>query len=977
MKKQSRVLGGLVLAGILSFCMISCGDKEQKESGRTYQEVENDPLSTRIYQLDNGLTVYLSVNKDEPRIQTNIAVRAGSKHDPSATTGLAHYLEHMMFKGNSEIASMNWVEEQIVLKAISDLYEQNRTLSDPEAKKAIYLKIDSLSQIAAKFSVPNEYDKMVSSLGAKGTNAYTSNERTVYINDIPANELEKWLLLESKRFSELTLRLFHTELETVYEEFNRAQDNDYFKAYRTMNSLLFPSHQYGTQTTIGEGEHLKNPSMVKIHEYFDTYYVPNNMAICLAGDLDYDKTMDLIEKYFGGMKSKEIPDFQVAQEEPIQEIRSGEVFGPNTERVSIGFRVEGSDSRDWYYLKLLDGIMSNGKAGLIDLNLEKKQKVLEAYSSPNFMKDYSVFTMAATPKQGQSLDEAKDLLLEQLELIKKGEFEDWLINAVVNDLKLQETRYYDHNSYRAYALVNAFILEKEWGEYIHTNDSLEKITKQDLVDYANERFKDNNYAVVYKRTGADPDIHKVEKPKITPIEINRDDRSAFALHFDSLPEGRLEPEFLNYDKDIHHGQVGMLRFSAVDNPTNELFTLQYIFDMGQNNDLEMALAIEYLPFTGTSKYNVEELTKEFFKIGVDYQVYTAEERIYVTLSGLQSSFEKGLELFEHLLADAQPDEQALQDLVSNILKERADNKKEKYIIHRDAMYNYAKYGPKNPFNHILSEAELKAVKAPELTERIRELASYEHEIFYYGPEDASAITAVLEKSHRLPDTLKSYPAATVFTEQEMTGNQVYFVDYDMVQTEVLMLSKGQSFNAEIMPYASIFNEYFGAGLSSIVFQEIREAKALAYSAYSYYSVPAKMEDAHYVQAYVGTQTDKLNDAVKALLELMNEMPEAQGQFKDARLAALKKIETDRITKAAIFWDYFTARKRGLDHDIRKDNYKVIQDMEMATLKNFFNEHIKGKNYTFLVIGKRSDVDFEALKAMGSVKELKLKEIFGY
>ena len=440
---------------------------------------------------------------------------------------------------------------------------------------------------------------------------------------------------------------------------------------------------------------------------------------------------------------------------------------------------------------------------------------------------------------------------------------------------------------------------------------------------------------------------------------------------------RLKPEFLNFDEDIEHGEMMGLKFSKVENKSNDLFSLQYIFDMGSNNDLELALAIEYLPFIGTNKHSVEDLTKEFFKLGVDYNVSTANEQIYVTLSGLQSSFAEGLQLFEHLLNDPKPDDAALSSLVSNILKEREDQKKDKGSIQRRGMYNYAKYGAQNPFSHILTEEELKNIKAETLAARIKQLTDYKHQIFYYGKSDMSEIIGILEKEHKLPKELLEYPTSTEFVEQEMSENKVYFVDFDMVQTELLMLSKSQEFNKEIVPYGSIFNEYFGAGLSSIVFQEIREAKALAYSAYAYYSTPSKKENSHYVQAYLGTQTDKLKDAVSALLELMSEMPEAEGQFNDARNAAMKKIETDRITKASIFWNYFRAQKRGLDYDIREDIYNAVKDMSMEDLKSFFNENIKDRNFTFLVIGKRDEVNFEALNELGTVKELTLEEIFGY
>jgi len=294
--------------------------KSSDKNGYQYEYVENDPIQARIYTLKNGLKVYLSINKDEPRLQTYIAVKAGSTYDPPQTTGLAHYLEHMMFKGSSKIGTINWEKEKAELDKISNLYEQHLLTKDPEKKKTIYKKIDSISAIASKYAVPNEYDKLMSSLGAKGTNAYTSNERTVYVNDIPSNELEKWLLLESERFSILVLRLFHTELETVYEEFNMYQDNDNRKAMEALFSGLFSKHPYGTQTVIGKAEHLKNPSMINIYNYKDTYYRPNNIAICLSGDLDFEKTILLIDKYFGALKANSnLPAKQKIIEDPIKQ----------------------------------------------------------------------------------------------------------------------------------------------------------------------------------------------------------------------------------------------------------------------------------------------------------------------------------------------------------------------------------------------------------------------------------------------------------------------------------------------------------------------------------------------------------------------------------------------------------------------------------------------------------------------------------
>ncbi|HRH39410.1 MAG TPA: insulinase family protein, partial [Flavobacteriales bacterium] len=290
-----------------------------------YTTIPGDPLEARMYTLDNGLQVWLSRNTDAPRVQTNIAVRAGSKNDPTDATGLAHYLEHMLFKGTSHIGTADWEKEKVLLQQISDAYEERRGTKDESTRERIYHRIDSLSNVAASFAVPNEYDKMIKKIGARGTNAYTSTERTVYINDIPSDELERWMMIESERFQECVLRLFHTELETVYEEFNRGQDNDGRTAYAKMNELLYPTHPYGTQTTIGTGEHLKNPSMVKIHTFFDTWYVPNNMAVILADEIDFDRTIAMVDKYFGGWKRKDVPKFTFTPQTQIAEPKSAEV----------------------------------------------------------------------------------------------------------------------------------------------------------------------------------------------------------------------------------------------------------------------------------------------------------------------------------------------------------------------------------------------------------------------------------------------------------------------------------------------------------------------------------------------------------------------------------------------------------------------------------------------------------------------------
>ncbi|MBC5993712.1 insulinase family protein [Pontibacter sp. SD6] len=938
-----------------------------------YETVPNDPLNARIYTLDNGLKVYLSDYEEAPRIQTYIAVRAGSKNDPADATGLAHYLEHMVFKGTSELGTMNWEKEKVELDKIEALYEKYRATKDEAARKKIYAQIDSVSGVAATYAIANEYDKILSAIGAKGTNAYTWVDQTVYVNDIPSNQMERWIELEADRFQDMVPRIFHTELEAVYEEKNRSLDSDGRKVAEVINTALFPTHQYGTQTTIGTIEHLKNPSITEIKKYYNKYYVPNNMAIAMSGDIDFDKTIRLIDKYWGGMEKQPEPTFNVAQEQPIQQPIVKEVLGPDAENVSIAYRSPGINTKDALVVQMISNLLYNGSAGLIDLNLNQQQKVLQSYAYDTPMKDYGTFRMTGMPRQGQSLDQVRDLLLQQLDMIKKGTFDESLIQAVVNNDKINTMKAYEDNSNRADAFVTSFIYEMPWQKFVTRQEEFASITKQDVMNVANKYFN-NNYVLVYKRTGKDPNAQKVEKPAITPVAVNRDAQSDYYKQFMAKEVQPLQPVFIDYKKDITETSLKQnIPLLYTKNKDNGLFQLYYILDMGTNNDQKLGMAVNYLKYLGTDKYTAEELQKEFYKLGTSFDVFSSGDQVYVSLSGLDENFEKGLNLFESVLANAKPDQQALNDMVAGILKARADAKKNKGVILQQAMVNYAKYGAKNPFNTVLSEKELKAMKPQELVNIIKSIPTYEHRVLYYGPRETDNLVATLNQGHMVPAKLKPVPAEKVYTEIDFKEPTVYWADYDMVQAEMLFLSKSVPYSKDIIPVVRLYNEYMGG----IVFQDLRESKALAYSTYSFYSPAAKKDRANYLVSYIGAQSDKLAEAMAGMQALLTDMPLADANFQNARAALRNSISTERITKAGILFDYERAKKLGLNYDIRQDVYQSANSMTFDQMKEFQQKYVKGQPQAILVIGSKDKLNFKALEKYGKVKQLDLKTLFGY
>lgn len=943
---------------------------------RKYESFKNDPLNTRIYTLDNGLKVYISVNKNEPRVQTAIAVRAGSKHDPTDATGLAHYLEHMLFKGTDKFGTANYDAEQREIAVIENLFETYRQTRDENQRQALYHQIDSVSQLAANYAIANEYDKMIGGIGAKGTNAYTWVEQTVYVNDIPSNNIEKWLQIEGERFRKPVLRLFHTELEAVYEEKNRGLDDDNNEAWEQMFAELFRNHTYGTQTTIGTVEHLKNPSMKKIREYYEKHYVPNNMAIILAGDIDPDRTIAAVEKCFSYMQPKPVEKYTFGPEQPRTVPGKKDVFGPDAESVSIGFRLPGGTTRDAKVLQLVDMLLANGTAGFIDLNLNQKQKVLAAGGSFMPFADYSTHILFGTPKEGQKLEEVEQLLMDQVDLVKQGKFDDKMLKAVINDLTIRRIREFQENQGRVNSMVTAFITGHDYQDYVQTLDFLGTVRKKEIVDIAN-KYYGPDHVVIYKRLGERKPV-KVTKPAITPVNVNRESESPFLKQITATPAEQIKPRFLNFDEDIKQVKLASgVPVWYLKNTENQLFSLYYVLDMGQRHDKKMAFAVEYLKFLGTNALSAEALQKKLYELGLSFSVNASDDQVYVSLTGLDKNFEEGVKLFESLLANPKPDQAALTSLVENTLKARDDAKKNKQVILFQAMQQYGVHGRVNSMTDILSEVELKALKPAELIEKIKSLTGYEHRVMYYGPQDATAISKKLSTLHKTPATLAAIPNVPEYKFQDTKENTVYFVDYPMQQAEVILMSKSFNYDPTRVPVMQLYNEYFGGGMSSIVFQTIRESKALAYAVWSNFITPQKKNEPNYVFAYVGTQADKLPETMSGMFDLLNDMPKADPIFSQAKQAILSKIETERTLRENVLFAYEGALKKGLNKDIRSDIYSAVPAMSFDDIERFQKEFIKDKKYTILVLGDKSKIDQSVLAKYGTVKTLTLRDIFGY
>ncbi len=816
---------------------------------------------------------------------------------------------------------------------------------------------------------------MMGAIGVKGTNAFTSFEQTVYTEDLPSNAVDKFFRVQAERFRNPVFRIFHTELEAVYEEKNRGLDNDNRKVQELLLENLFVNHNYGKQTTIGTVEHLKNPSLVEIRKYYDTYYVPNNMGMIIAGDFEPDEMIKKVDEYFSYMNKKEVPKYTFTPETPIAAPIEKVVLGPDAEFATIGFRVPGIHEKDALLADLVSQVLTNGRAGLIDLNLVKKQKLLQAYASTDILIDYGYMYLRGNPTMGQSLEEVKTLMLGEIENVKKGNFDDALLTSIINNAKKALMQQNEKYGSRAYALMTVFTSEDDWRDNVAYADRLSKLTKKDIVEFANKYFG-QNYVVVYKKQGEDKSITKVPKPPITAVETNRDAQSVFVKTVINMPSNPIKPVWIDYNKDIKRSAVGPAEILYVGNTDNDLFRMSYRYKIGKWNDRKLGMAAAYLQFLGTSVMSADDVSKEFYKLACSYSIRADNEYTTVSLEGLQENFDKAVVLLENVLANCKPDEAALASLKANISKGRADAKKNKNMI-RQGLVNYGRYGEKNPFNSTLTNAELDAVTSTDLVEALHNLAGTSHRVLYYGPASLTALTASLKTMHKLPAMFHPTPAATVYTFAKQQQNQVLFADYDMVQAEITWVRNIPGYDPAKQPVIDLFNNYFGGNMGALVFQTIRESKALAYSTMAYAAAPQKREDPYAITAYVGCQADKFGESVTAMNELLNELPSVENNLLAAKAGVKKDIETERVTQDEIIINYLDAEQKGLSEDIRKSVYDAADKMSYSDLKKFHGENMAGKAYTYCVVASEKKINMDDVRKCGPVKKLSLEEIFGY
>ncbi len=951
------------------------------EAGKyAYDSVPGDPLHTKAYTLPNGLKIFMTVNRDEPRIQTYIAVRVGGKNDPAETTGLAHYFEHLMFKGTEQFGTQDYAAEKPMLDRIEQLFETYRHTTDSIERKRIYHEIDSVSYQASLLAIPNEYDKLMAAIGADGTNAYTSTDVTCYVEDIPSNQIENWARIQADRFEHPVIRGFHTELETIYEEKNMSLTKDGRKLNEAMLAALFPTHPYGTQTVLGTQEHLKNPSITNVKNYHKQWYVPNNMAICVSGDFDPDHMVDVISKYFGHLKpNPELPVLNFKAEEPITSPIEREVLGQEAERIYLAWRMPAAAHKDMALLEAAAEVLNNGDCGLIDIDINLAQTMLGAGAGLYSMADGGAFLMIGMPKPGQSLDDVRALLLKEMDKLRAGDFDEELVKAIAANRKLYLQRALEDNDSRADFYVNAFVNGQSLADMVEEFHAIDNITKADIVAAAQRYLGPRNYAAVYKRQGTDSSVVKMPKPELTPIATNRDASSAFLREIQASVPAPIEPVFVDFDKDLTRLSAKQgIEVLYTPNTSNDIFTLTYIYDKGSGHDLALDYAAEMLPLAGTADMTPEQISRAFYDLACSYSVNPGTRRTYVTISGLAENMPAAMALYEKLLDQATVAPEAWSKWVDRVQQSRENNKTNQ-SQNFSRLTNYAVYGPKNPANALISVDSLRVMGPQPVLDALRDLRKLRHSVIYYGKAPANDVIAAINSLHRTePGALADAPKEEPYKMQRTDETVIYLAPYDAKQLYMRQYSnRCDGFDPASEPARALYNEYFGGSMNSIVFQEMRESRSLAYSAWASMQKPSRLSEPYTYNAFIATQNDKMTDAIGAFDEIINNMPRSQAALDLAKQGIDSRMRTQRTIKDAIAWAYIRARELGQSSDPARAIYEAIPALTLADVEAYQHDNVAGRHYSYAILADLDDIDIEALRRIGRVVILTPEEIFGY
>ncbi|MCI4669824.1 MAG: insulinase family protein [Bacteroidia bacterium] len=936
---------------------------------------ENPLLKVQSYQLDNGLTIFLNEDSTATRVFGAVMVNAGAKHEFPEATGMAHYLEHLLFKGTQTMGTKDFEKERVHLDSINVLYDQLANTDDPEEQITIQKTINQQAIKASNYGLPNEFDKLLKSIGGTGINAFTNYEMTFYHNSFPAHEVEKWLDLYANRFQDPIFRSFQSELEVVYEEKNRAMDNMGRKIIERLNANLFPNLPYGQWSVLGKTEHLKKPSLTKMYEFYNRNYVAGNMALILTGNFKAADVKPLIAESFKDLKKGKAPKPNLEQLAPVvsevEKVRMTPI-----KAAFMGWQTVPLGHRDRYALDVCDYILfNNSETGLLNqLQLDGKVMAMGAFSQQ--YNDAGGFLIFYVPKLTGSLNKAAELVEEAIEQVKMGQISDEMFAAAKNEIANSFEGGLENLTSRGISIGNAFNQGMSWEEYLDYPAKIRSVSKEEVMQAA-QKYLGEERAELISRTGLKKP-EKLEKPPYKPVITDQKGSSPYSASFAKLGSMEFSPRFLDFQNDMAMATLpGGHEVIAVNNPINELFSLDIKFKKGTYHDPKLANVVDLIYYAGAGKYDSKGIRQAFASLGCEYFIYTNSNETVFELSGNLKNFDKALKLVNLMLTDPKADEKSLKLVVNEASTGRKVEKTDRSFMGRSLFY-YAIEGEKSEEKARLSVKDIKAADLDAWINSYKDLCTnYKAEINFTGNKDLESLTRSLRENLKLSSSPKE-EAKIILPKKTPEKNKIYLVhSKKAVQSQIYFHVQGEKFELEDHHKLSAFNEYFGGGFSGLVLQEIREYRSLAYSAWGRYYPNSQVSERGRLMTYIGCQGDKTNEAIEVMVDLIKNMPSKPERVPSLKSSLQLKTITNFPDFKSITGTYKYYKELGFDEDPNTNSYDKYANLEMADIEQFHKENIAGKPMIITIYGDKSRMNLEKLKEIGEVVELKAKDVVNF
>ena len=938
----------------------------------------NPALQVKEFKLSNGMTVWLNEDHSQPKVFGAVVVKAGAKDCPN--TGIAHYFEHIMFKGTDRIGTVDYQAEKPWLDSISVQYDLLSQTQDEAERAHIQQHINKLSLKAADYMIPNEFNRLISKYGGSSLNAGTGYDVTFYHNIFLPQYMEQWCWLNSERLITPVFRGFQGELENVYEEKNRASDGMAGDALEKVMGAVFKTQPYA-YPILGSTENLKNPRLSDMAAFFKKYYVASNMGLILCGDITPDSTLTaLLEQTFGRVQTGPVP---IRGYSPMPDIQEGESCEVKLPIPLIGiealvFKAPTDFEPDANALDLANMLLYNGKAGLLDSLVNEHKVMLGAAMSMAFA-DAGGTAIIVIPKLLGKIKTAEARIMEQVQQVMDGNFSTEQLEALKLEMVMEAERNLETIGSRSQLMVDIFSKGHSWQEVLDKIEHIKQLTKEDVVAAA-KKYYGANHITLSKKYGT-PDKETLKQPGYKPISPkNTDAKSAFALQLEQIPVKEATIRTVDFEKDVTNKKLSdHVTLYCKENPVNDIFTFTLRYKDGTLHTPKLDMLVPYLSQLGTDSLKKQQLEQAWQRIGTTMEVAQGDETFSINLTGPDHQLKPALQLLAHFLRAAKGDDDALDEARDANKVDRKSFGKQKDDVLLPMIQRVA-YGSKSTYLTQLSKKEVKALKSDELLALFRELQQYDCELFYCGRQPVESVDMLCQQTLPLAqctkpkaDTfrpLQQYSEPTVFFYNVPKSRQNFVISYDGISALP---------TANERATMKLWDEYFGGGMSSVLFQNVREFRSLAYSTRGKSINTSLARHPNAPQAYItvtGTQADKTLEAVATVDSLLRHLPMKEENLESARQSVLSDIQNDYPTFRGIAKYVANQRNNGYTADPNNEKTRLLPDVSAQNIVQFHQQHVgNNKSRVWIIIGDKKSTDLNTLSRFGKIVELKKEDVY--